>query len=100
MDYKAALQVAACLVLLAVAYVAFWVLVAMFIAYILYFRIIAAAGATNGSLVTLVVPPSAMLLGILFLGEETTIHAVAGLVLIAAGLLTIDGRFFRRAKSG
>lgn len=70
------------------------------IAYILYFRIIAIAGATNGSLVTLVVPPSAMVLGILFLGEQATAHALAGLVLIAAGLVTIDGRLFRRAKPG
>ncbi len=60
--------------------------------YILYFRILAQAGATNASLVTLLVPPSAVLLGFLFLGE--TLHAadLAGMALIAFGLLVLDGR--------
>ncbi|MBW8635737.1 DMT family transporter [Hoeflea sp. WL0058] len=68
------------------------------VAYILYFRIIADAGATNGSLVTLLVPPSAILLGVLFLGETLTIHAALGLALIAAGLLVIDGRLLHRRR--
>jgi len=36
MDYKAALQVAALIVFLAVAYVSFWVLVGLFVSYVLY----------------------------------------------------------------
>jgi drug/metabolite transporter (DMT)-like permease len=63
-------------------------------AYILYFNIIASAGATNASLVTLVVPASAILLGALFLGERLDVLEIAGIVLIALGLLTIDGRIF------
>ena len=39
-------------------------------AYILYFNLIAEAGATNASLVTLIVPASAILLGAIFLGER------------------------------
>lgn len=65
-------------------------------AYILYFRIIAAAGATNASLVTLIVPASALVLGIAFLGEQPDILELAGLGLIAAGLVTIDGRLVSR----
>lgn len=61
-------------------------------AYILYFRIIAAAGATNASLVTLIVPVSAMILGIMFLGERLEIFEVGGMVLIGLGLIVIDGR--------
>ncbi|UUP16167.1 DMT family transporter [Nitratireductor thuwali] len=64
-------------------------------AYILYFRIIALAGATNASLVTLIVPVTAVLLGALFLGERLHVFEIAGMALIALGLITIDGRFFR-----
>lgn len=65
-------------------------------AYILYFRIVAAAGATNASLVTLIVPVSAMLLGIAFLGEHLEPFEMAGMALIGAGLIVIDGRLFKR----
>jgi drug/metabolite transporter (DMT)-like permease len=66
------------------------------LAYILYFKILAAAGATNLLLVTLLIPPSALLLGILILGERPGGDAFAGLALIALGLLAIDGRPGRR----
>ncbi|MGG7578335.1 DMT family transporter [Rhizobium sp. Nf11,1] len=64
-------------------------------AYILYFRIMAAAGATNASLVTLLVPPSAILLGVLFLGERLAIGEFAGMALIGFGLVILDGRAHR-----
>jgi len=67
-------------------------LLATAFAYILYFRILARAGATNASLVTLLVPPSAILLGMVFLGEKLSITEFGGLMLIALGLLTIDNR--------
>jgi drug/metabolite transporter (DMT)-like permease len=65
------------------------------LAYILYFNLIASAGATNASLVTLVVPVSAVLLGVLFLGEGLNAYELAGMALIGLGLVTIDGRIFR-----
>ncbi len=61
-------------------------------AYILYFRIIELAGATNVSLVTLLVPASAILLGTVFLGEKLGVAEFGGLALIALGLLVLDGR--------
>jgi drug/metabolite transporter (DMT)-like permease len=61
-------------------------------AYILYFNLVASAGATNASLVTLVVPASAILLGAVFLGERLEAFELAGIVLIGLGLVTIDGR--------
>jgi drug/metabolite transporter (DMT)-like permease len=64
--------------------------------YLLYFTIIARAGATNASLVTLIVPMSAILLSVIFLGERLQLFEVAGMALIAAGLLTIDGRLLPR----
>jgi drug/metabolite transporter (DMT)-like permease len=65
-------------------------------AFILYFRLIASAGATNASLVTLLVPASAILLGSVFLGERLLPVELGGMVLIIASLLVIDGRAFRR----
>jgi drug/metabolite transporter (DMT)-like permease len=60
--------------------------------YVLYFRLIEHAGATNALLVTLLVPPVAILLGGLFLGEMLAAQDFAGLALIALGLAAIDGR--------
>lgn len=65
------------------------------LAYILYFRILAAAGATNVLLVTFLVPVSAMLLGWLVLGESITPRAVGGMAIIGLGLACIDGRIAR-----
>jgi drug/metabolite transporter (DMT)-like permease len=60
--------------------------------YVLYFRLIEHAGATNALLVTLLVPPIAIVLGSLFLGETLAPQDFAGLALIAFGLGAIDGR--------
>ncbi len=67
-------------------------------AYILYFRLIDSAGATNALLVTLLVPPVAILLGWLFLAEAITPRDFAGLALIAVGLAAIDGRLLSLLK--
>jgi drug/metabolite transporter (DMT)-like permease len=63
--------------------------------YLLYFAVLARAGATNVSLVTLLIPPSAMLLGALFLTEQLEPRDLLGLAFIAAGLAAIDGRPLR-----
>ena len=65
------------------------------VAYLLYFRILATAGATNLLLVTLMIPPSATALGVLFLDERLSPAAIAGMALIGAGLLAVDGRALR-----
>ncbi len=62
------------------------------LAYVLYFRILATAGATNLLLVTLLIPVSAILLGIVFLGEVLEWKHIVGLTLIGIGLGAIDGR--------
>ena len=62
------------------------------IAYLLYFSIVAKSGATNASLVTLIVPVSAILLGTIFLGESMSLVEFAGMAIILVGLLAIDGR--------
>ncbi|WP_090723363.1 DMT family transporter [Neptunomonas qingdaonensis] len=66
------------------------------IAYVLYFKILASAGATNLMLVTLLVPVSAILFGSLFLNESLEVIHLVGMALIALGLSAIDGRIWRR----
>lgn len=68
------------------------------LAYILFFRVLANAGATNVSLVTLLVPVSAMVLGVLILGETVTSRQLLGLALIALGMVFIDGRLIARMR--
>lgn len=65
------------------------------LAYVLYFRVLAAAGATNLLLVTFLILVSAILLGALVLGERLEPKHFAGMALIGAGLAFIDGRLPR-----
>ncbi len=64
-------------------------------AYILYFRLLASAGATNSLLVTFLIPVTAILLGVLILGEQMEARHFAGMALIGLGLAAIDGRLLR-----
>ncbi len=66
------------------------------LAYLLYFGILIRAGAANLMLVTLMIPPFAIGLGWMFLGERLGIEAIIGFALIALGLAVTDGRLFRR----
>jgi drug/metabolite transporter (DMT)-like permease len=61
-------------------------------AYVVFFRILASAGAVNLSLVTFLIPISAIVLGALILGERMAATDFVGLALIGLGLAAIDGR--------
>ncbi|KAF0104920.1 MAG: ABC transporter membrane spanning protein [Rhodospirillaceae bacterium] len=65
------------------------------LAYVLYFRILAVAGATNLLLVTFLIPVTAILLGALILGEQLQLRHFAGMILIGLALAAIDGRMAR-----
>ncbi len=72
-------------------------------AYMLYFHIIRTAGATNTLLVTFMVPVTALLMGVLVLGESLSQFAILGMLVIFAGLIFVDGRiirYLRRDRSG
>ena len=69
-------------------------------AYLIYFRILATAGAINILLVNFLVPVSALLLGIFILGETLTTEQMIGMAFIALGLALIDGRVFQRSRGG
>ncbi|GAB1362650.1 hypothetical protein MASR1M32_18860 [Rhodobacter sp.] len=68
------------------------------LAYLIFFRLLATAGATNLSLVTFLIPVSAAILGLVFLGETLQPRHLLGFLLIAAGLLAMDGRLLRRLR--
>ncbi len=75
--------------------IGYYAVAATALAYLLYYRILALAGAGNLMIVTLTVAPVAILLGAATLGEALPARAHAGFALLAAGLLLIDGRVFR-----
>ena len=64
------------------------------LAYVLYFAILARAGAANLLLVTLLIPPFAVGLGVLFLGEGMKLEASIGFAIIGLGFAVTDGRLF------
>lgn len=71
--------------------------------YLLYYRILAKAGATNLMLVTFLMPVTAILLGWAALGEQLRPAHFLGMALIGCGLALIDGRvvgLWRRAPAG
>lgn len=68
------------------------------LAYFVYFRLLASAGATNLLLVTLLVPVGALVAGALVFGEVLTLPMLAGMVLIGIGLAIIDGRVLNRLR--
>lgn len=65
------------------------------LAYILYFRLLATAGATNLLLVTFLVPVSAIILGVAVLGEVLLPEHMIGMGFIGLGLAAIDGRLWK-----
>ncbi len=72
------------------------------LAYSIFYRILATAGATNVVLVTFLSPITAILLGIGVLGERLSGQQMGGMALVAVGLAVLDGRVLGlvRAKAG
>jgi drug/metabolite transporter (DMT)-like permease len=70
------------------------------LAYVLFFRILASAGAVNLMLVTFLIPVSAVVLGSAFLGEALAPADFLGMALIGLGLMAIDGRLAARLAAG
>ena len=64
-----------------------------------HFTVLRRAGATNASLVTLIMPLTPIVLGGLFIGEALTSREILGACVIAAALILIDGRVLQRARS-
>lgn len=73
------------------AAIGYYALIATALAYLLYYRVLAMAGSGNLMLVTLVIPPVAILLGAAVLGEALAPRAYGGFALLALGLLILNG---------
>ena len=67
-------------------------------AYIIYFRVLATSGPTNILLVTFLIPISAILLGVMVLGEQLAWNVFVGMGMIFIGLIAIDGRLIKKFK--
>jgi drug/metabolite transporter (DMT)-like permease len=67
------------------------------LAYVVFFRLLASAGATNLLLVTFLIPVTAILLGVMVLGETLLPRHLLGMALIGLGLGAIDGRLPKAA---
>ena len=68
------------------------------LAFLIYFRVLARAGAVNFQLVAFLIPVSAILLGVGVLGERLESRHVLGMAAIAVGLAIIDGRPLRALR--
>lgn len=73
--------------------------IASAVAYFIFYAVLRIAGAGNLSLVTLMIPPFAILLGRLLFAETLAPSAYGGFALIALGLVIIDGRLSLARKS-
>ena len=74
-------------------------LVSTALAYVVFrFRFLGKRRGTNVSLVTLLIPISAILLGRLFLGERLLVVQFVGMALIGLGLIAIDGRVWNTIR--
>lgn len=80
------------------AAIAYYAVIATALAYLLYYRILGAAGSGNLMLVTLLIPPVAITLGAIVRHEAIEPRALAGFALLAVGLAIIDGRVLRRFR--
>jgi drug/metabolite transporter (DMT)-like permease len=72
--------------------IAYYALAATAFAYLLYYRVLAMAGAGNLLICTLLIPPVAIVLGTVVRGEALLPQAYAGFALLGLGLAILDGR--------
>ncbi len=62
------------------------------LAFVVFFQLLKKVGAVNVALVSLLVPVSAVLLGVFVLGDRFEMQHFVGMTLITVGLIAIDGR--------
>ncbi|WP_050603536.1 DMT family transporter [Ruegeria sp. 6PALISEP08] len=72
------------------AAIGYYAIVATAGAYLLYYRVLAMAGSGNLMLVTLVIPPVAIVLGAVLRGETLAPNAYFGFAILATGLFVLN----------
>ena len=78
--------------------IGYYAVIATAAAYLLYYRVLAMAGSGNLMLVTLLVAPIAITLGAVVLGEKLSANAFVGFVILAVGLIILDGRVWKALR--
>ena len=78
--------------------IGYYAVIATAAAYLLYYRVLAMAGSGNLMLVTLLVAPVAITLGAVVLGEKLSANALIGFVILAVGLIILDGRAWKALR--
>ncbi|WP_102109854.1 DMT family transporter [Oceaniglobus roseus] len=79
--------------------IGYYAVMATALAYLLYYRVLAMAGAGNLMLCTLMIPPVAITLGALILGEALHPTAYLGFAILGTGLLILNTRARRRVAA-
>lgn len=80
--------------------IGYYAIIGTALAYLLYYRVLAMAGSGNLLLCTLMIPPVAIVLGALVLGESLNPRAYIGFCVLALGLLVLDGRILHAVRRG
>ena len=78
--------------IISMSYSLLFALICSVLAYFIYFKILLSTGAGNLLICTIIIPPSAILLNAILIGESITLNELIGLVIITFGLLILDGR--------
>lgn len=76
--------------------IGYYALFATALAYLLYYRVLSMAGSGNLMICTLLIPPVAIVLGAVVLGEDLPTRAYFGFAILALGLVILDGRLLDR----
>ena len=66
------------------------------LAYLIYFKILSTTGPGNLLLCTIIIPPSSIILNVIFINETINIHEFLGMMIIVFGLLILDGRILKQ----
>jgi|TARA_B100000768_G_scaffold172904_1_gene181602 drug/metabolite transporter (DMT)-like permease len=78
--------------IISMSYSLLFAVICSVLAYFIYFKILLSTGAGNLLICTIIIPPSAILLNAILIGESITLNELIGLVIITFGLLILDGR--------
>lgn len=78
--------------IISISYSLMFAVICSVLAYFIYFKILLSTGAGNLLICTIIIPPSAILLNAILIGESITFNELIGLVIITFGLLILDGR--------
>ena len=82
--------------LISISYSLLFAVICSVLAYLIYFKILVSTGAGNLLICTIIIPPSAILLNAIIIGELINVNEFIGLIVIILGLLILDGRLIKK----